>query len=40
MLNRLFESMLEQDREPIVVCDAESVIVYMNPRQKPSITGI
>ena len=31
MLNKLFKSILEQDIAPIVVCDMNSVIVYMNP---------
>lgn len=31
MLNQIFKSIIEQNREPIVVCDIQSVIVYMNP---------
>lgn len=31
MLHKLFKSILEQDLAPIVVCDMDSVIVYMNP---------
>lgn len=31
MLNKLFKSIINQDTAPIVVCDTESVIVYMNP---------
>lgn len=31
MLNKLFKSIIDQDTAPIVVCDTESVIVYMNP---------
>jgi len=31
MLNKLFKSILEQDTAPIVVCDLEHIIVYMNP---------
>ena len=31
MLNKLFKSILEQDTAPIVVCDLEDIIVYMNP---------
>lgn len=31
MINKMFKSILEQDNAPIVVCDTESVIVYMNP---------
>ena len=28
---KLFKSIIDQDTAPIVVCDTESVIVYMNP---------
>ena len=31
MLNKLFKSILEQDIAPIVVCDMNDIIVYMNP---------
>ena len=31
LLNKLFKSVLEQDRAPIVICDLEHTIVYMNP---------
>ena len=31
MLNKLFKSILDQDTAPIVVCDLEHTIVYMNP---------
>lgn len=31
MLNKLFKSIIDQDRAPVVVCDLESTIVYMNP---------
>ncbi len=31
MLNKLFKSVLEQDDAPVVICDMDSVIVYMNP---------
>ena len=31
MLNKLFKSILEQDIAPIVVCDLNHTIVYMNP---------
>ena len=34
MLNKLFKSILEQDTAPIVVCNTDSVIVYMNPSAK------
>lgn len=30
MLNKLFKSILEQDTAPIVVCDMDNIIVYMN----------
>lgn len=30
-LNALFKSVLEQDRAPVVICDLDSVICYMNP---------
>lgn len=31
---KLFKSILEQDRAPIVVCDINDIIVYMNPCAK------
>ena len=31
MLNKLFKSIVDQDRAPIVICDKNSVVVYMNP---------
>lgn len=31
MLNKLMRSVLEQDRAPVVICDLEHIIVYMNP---------
>lgn len=31
MLMDLFKSVLEQDRAPVVICDLNSTIVYMNP---------
>ncbi|MBE5768885.1 MAG: PAS domain-containing protein [Clostridiales bacterium] len=34
MINKLCRSILEQDKAPIVVCDAASKIVYMNPSAK------
>lgn len=34
MLNKLFKSIIEQDRAPVVICDTKSVIVYMNPSAK------
>ncbi len=43
MLNKLFKSILEQDTAPIVVCDLEHIIVYMNPcaikRYHKDLTG-
>ena len=30
-MEALFKSILEQDRAPIVVCDMDSTVVYMNP---------
>ena len=44
MLNKLFKSVLEQDRAPIVICDLEHTIVYMNPvaieRYHKDLTGL
>ncbi len=31
MLNKLIKSIIDQDKAPIVICDFDSVIVYMNP---------
>ncbi len=31
MINKLYKSILEQDNAPIVVCDIENTVVYMNP---------
>lgn len=31
---KMFKSVLEQDRAPIVICDLEHTIVYMNPVAK------
>lgn len=31
MLHELFKSVMEQDEAPVVICDLDSVIVYMNP---------
>ena len=43
MLSKLFKSILEQDKAPIVVCNMDSVIVYMNPsaveRYHKDLTG-
>ena len=30
-MEQLFKSILEQDRAPIVVCDMNSTVLYMNP---------
>ena len=42
-MEELFKSILEQDKAPIVVCDMESTVVYMNPsaiaRYKRDLTG-
>ena len=34
MLNKLFKSILDQDSAPVVVCDIDDIIVYMNPSAK------
>lgn len=43
MQNELFKSVLEADTAPVVLCDTESVIVYMNPaaisRYRADLTG-
>ena len=31
MLNQLLKSVLDQDRAPVVICDMDDIIVYMNP---------
>ncbi len=31
LLNKLLKSVLEQDRAPVVICDLEHTIAYMNP---------
>lgn len=31
MLNAMFKSIIEQDRNPVVICDLQHIIVYMNP---------
>lgn len=31
MLNKLLKSVLDQDTAPVVVCNIEDIIVYMNP---------
>ena len=43
MINKLFRSVMEQDKSPVVICDMDSVVVYMNPaaisRYHKDITG-
>ena len=43
MLKQLFKSVIDQDNAAIVICDTESVIVYMNPaaveRYHKDLTG-
>ncbi len=43
LLNKLLKSVLEQDRAPVVICDLEHTIVYMNPvaieRYHKDLTG-
>ncbi len=31
MINKLLKSVLDQDTAPVVICDLDDVIVYMNP---------
>lgn len=31
MLNKLFKSIIDADTQPVVVCDMNSTVVYMNP---------
>lgn len=42
-MEQLFKSILDQDKAPIVVCDMQSTVVYMNPsaiaRYKRDLTG-
>ena len=42
-MEQLFKSILEQDKAPIVVCNMDSTVVYMNPsaiaRYKSDLTG-
>ena len=33
-LNSLFLSVMEQDRAPVVICDLQHTVVYMNPAAK------
>ena len=43
MLNKLLKSVLDQDTAPVVVCDMDDIIVYMNPsaiaRYHKDLTG-
>ena len=43
MLSALFKSIIDQDTDPVVICDPDSVIVYMNPasirRYRKDLTG-
>ena len=43
MLNKLLKSVLDQDTAPVVVCDIDDIIVYMNPsaitRYHKNLTG-
>ena len=43
MLNKLLKSALDQDTAPVVVCDIDDIIVYMNPsaitRYHKDLTG-
>ena len=40
---KFFQSILDQDRAPVVVCDVNSIVVYMNPsaiaRYQRDLTG-
>lgn len=42
-MEKYFKSIIDQDRAPIVVCDLESTILYMNPasvmRYRGNLTG-
>ena len=31
MLDKFFKSIIDQDTAPVVICDLDSVIIYMNP---------
>lgn len=31
MINELFKAIIDEDRAPIVICDTNHIIVYMNP---------
>ena len=42
-MEQFFKSILDQDRAPIVVCDMQSTVIYMNPsaiaRYRVDLTG-
>ena len=42
-INLFFKSVIEQDEAPVVICDLEHTVIYMNPasvkRYKADITG-
>lgn len=31
MISKMFKSIIDQDRASVVICDTDSIIVYMNP---------
>lgn len=43
MLDKFFKSILDQDKAPVVVCDIEHIVVYMNPsaieKYRKNLTG-
>ena len=43
MLDRFFKSIIDQDTAPVVICDLDHIIVYMNPasvmRYHADLTG-
>ena len=39
-MTRYFKSVLEQDRAPIVLCDTENRIIYLNPAARKKYPGI
>ncbi len=43
MINKLFKSVIDTDEAPVVICDVNNVVVYMNPaakeRYKTDLTG-
>ena len=38
-MNRFFKSIIDQDKAPVVVCDLDSKIIYMNPESKKRYHG-